>query len=93
VIGTNKPDSVETVVSMLEDMASGAHLHPAGVDPAAAAALVQARQPLAVTYPDWRRLDALECAAGDACGRPRVKFAAIDEMMAALGLPKVVTQD
>ncbi|MEX2662932.1 MAG: FAD-dependent oxidoreductase [Vicinamibacterales bacterium] len=93
VIGTNKPDSVETVVLMLEDMASGAHLHPAAVDPAAAAALVQARQPLAVTYPDWRRLDALECAAGEACGRPRVKFAAIDEMMAALGLPKVVTQD
>ena len=93
VIGTNKPDSVETVVSMLEDMASGAHLHPAAADPAEAAALVKTRQPLAVTYPDWRRLDALECAAGEACGRPRVKFAAIDEMMAALGLPKVVAQD
>jgi ferredoxin--NADP+ reductase len=93
VIGTNKPDSVETVVSMLADMASGGHLHPAKAEPAAAAALVQARQPLAVTYPDWRRLDALECAAGEACGRPRVKFAAIHEMMAALGLPKVVTQD
>ena len=93
VIGTNKPDSVETVGSMLEDMAGGACLHPAAADPAAAAALVQARQPLVVTYPDWRRLDALECAAGEECGRPRVKFAAIDEMMAALGLPKVATQD
>ena len=93
VIGTNKPDSVETVVSMLEDVASGAHAHPAMADPAAAAVLVQARQPHTVTYPDWRRLDALECAAGEACGRPRVKFAAIDEMMAALGLRKVGTQD
>jgi len=93
VIGTNKPDSVETVVSMLGDVAADVHLHPAETDRAAAAALVQARQPLAVTYPDWRRLDALECAAGEACGRPRVKFAAVDEMMTALGLPKAVAQD
>jgi len=85
VIGTNKPDSVETVTSMLADLASGAHWWPAEPDARAVEALVVARQPLAVTYGDWRRLDALECSYGQACGRPRVKFAAIDEMMAALG--------
>jgi ferredoxin--NADP+ reductase len=85
VIGTNKPDSVETVASMLADLANGVHLRPAEADPGAAEALVLARQPLAVTYPDWRRIDALECAAGEACGRPRLKFSALDEMLAALG--------
>src|SRR5690606_4738215 len=74
VIGTNKPDSVETVTAMLADLASGAHLHPAEPDPRAAEALIAARQPLAVTYAEWRRLDALECSNGAACGRPRVKF-------------------
>jgi len=30
-------------------------------------------------------LDALECKTGQECGRPRVKFISIDEMLAALG--------
>jgi ferredoxin--NADP+ reductase len=85
VIGTNKPDSVETVTSMLEDLAGGAHWQPAQPEAAAAAALVQARQPLAVSYADWKRLDALEMENGKACGRPRLKFTTLDEMMAALG--------
>lgn len=85
VIGTNKPDSVETVAAMLADLAAGAYWRPAEPDSRAAEALVVARQPLAVTYADWRRLDALECGAGQACGRPRLKFVAVDEMMAALG--------
>jgi len=85
VIGTNKPDSVETVVSMLEDAAAGAHWHPSEPDADAAAALVQMRQPLFVTYTDWLRLDTFELQNGKACGRPRVKFTTVDEMMAALG--------
>jgi len=84
VIGTNKPDSVETVASMLADVAIDAHWQPSQPDPRAAEALVLARQPLAITYADWRRLDALECSSGHACGRPRLKFATVDEMMAAL---------
>lgn len=84
VIGTNKPDSVETVATMLADAAAGAHWEPAQPDAGAVDALVQARQPLAITYADWRRLDELECRNGEACGRPRLKFAAIDEMLAAL---------
>ena len=85
VIGTNKPDSVETVSAMLEDLAHGAHFTPSEPDPAAAAALVQARQPLVVTYADWRKLDALEIANGQASGRPRLKFTSVDDMLAALG--------
>jgi ferredoxin--NADP+ reductase len=85
VIGTNKPDSAETVAAMMVDLREGAHLQPD--EPAAAAVdtFIRARQPLAVTYPDWRRLDALECRKGETCGRPRVKFTSIEEMLAALG--------
>lgn len=84
VIGTNKPDSVETVATMLADVAAGAHWEPAEPDAGAVDALVRARQPLAITYADWRRLDELECRNGEACGRPRLKFAEIDQMLAAL---------
>lgn len=85
VIGTNKPDSVETVHAMVEDVHGGMHWRPSSPDGRAAEALVFARQPMAVSYPDWERLDALECSQGKALGRPRVKFTSIDEMLAALG--------
>ena len=84
VIGTNKTDSVETVALMLADLRAGTHWQPSQPDARAAEALVRARQPLAITYADWRRLDALERSNGQACGRPRLKFATVDEMLAAL---------
>ena len=85
VIGTNKPDSTDTVASMLADVEASRHLSPEEPDARAAEALVFARQPLALTYADWQRLDALECANGLACGRPRLKFACVEEMLVALG--------
>ena len=85
VIGTNKPDSAETVAAMTSDLQQGVHLNPPDADAAAAGAFVLTRQPLAISYADWRRIDALECSNGQACGRPRLKFASVDEMLAALG--------
>ena len=70
---------------MVADLEQGAHWQPAEPDPSAIEALVLARQPLAVTYRDWRRLDALECSNGKNCGRPRVKFVSVEAMLAALG--------
>jgi ferredoxin/flavodoxin---NADP+ reductase len=84
VIGTNKPDSAETVTAMVTDLREGAHLQPEEPTAVAVETFVRARQPLAVTYPDWRRLDALESRLGEACGRPRLKFTSIEEMLAAL---------
>jgi ferredoxin/flavodoxin---NADP+ reductase len=89
VIGTNKPDALETVEKMLADLAAGRINHPAQPAPEALEALVRARQPNYCSYQDWQRLDALEVAAGKACGRPRVKLASIDEIMAALDKPPV----
>jgi ferredoxin--NADP+ reductase len=85
VIGTNKPDSVETVACMLEDVAAGATLQPAHPDAAAMDAMVRERQPNAVSFADWLKLDALETANGKALNRPRVKFTSVAEMLAALG--------
>ena len=85
VIGTNKPDSVETVNYMLEDLAVGQALQPTNPDVAAAEALVRQRQPQYVTFADWLKLDELELSNGKAQGRPRVKFARVEEMLKALG--------
>ena len=84
VIGTNKADSVETAKQMLEDIAAEKTLAPQSATLEAIQALVAERQPQFVTYADWQKLDALEVAAGEAQGRPRVKFTSIDEMLDAL---------
>jgi ferredoxin--NADP+ reductase len=84
VIGTNKPDAVETVASMLEDRARGRVLAPRAPDPEAVLQLLRARQPRCVTYADWRRLDRLEVEAGKPAGRPRRKFTCLEDMLAAL---------
>ena len=85
VIGTNKPDAVETAECMLADLAEGKTLSPAHPDLEAAANLVQSRKPTYFSYDDWLKLDELELAAGENAGRPRVKFTKVDEMLKALG--------
>ncbi len=85
VIGTNKPDSVETVQSMLEDLAKGAQLRPADAGAASVEAMVRKRQPSYFSFDDWKRLDEIEVSRGKESGRPRVKFSSREEMRAALG--------
>ncbi len=84
VIGTNKPDALETVRCMLEDLGQGVVRHPVSAAPAAAETRIRERQPASVSYADWQRLNALEVARGKATGRPRVKFTGVEEMYAAL---------
>jgi ferredoxin--NADP+ reductase len=85
VIGTNKPDSVETVEHMLADLAEGRILQPARPTAGAIEQLIAERQPCCVTYADWQRLDELETKHGEEQGRPRVKYTSIKDMLAALG--------
>ncbi|MEY4233879.1 MAG: hypothetical protein RL635_846 [Chloroflexota bacterium] len=85
VIGTNKPDAVETVVCMLADREAGVLLQPAHPQIDAVDALLQERQPQLVTYADWQQLDQKEQILGAASGRPRVKFTSMPEVVAALG--------
>ncbi len=84
VIGTNKPDALETVGVLLEDVAQGRHWHPEHPSAEAAAQLVAGRAPDYFSFADWKALDALEVARGKAQGRPRVKFVTLEEMQAAI---------
>ncbi|MGH2631818.1 MAG: FAD-dependent oxidoreductase [Tepidiformaceae bacterium] len=84
VIGTNKPDSAETVQLMVEDAEAGRTFQP---DPAAGDpehGLIRLRQPRCVSFGDWCKLDAMELERGRECSRPRVKFTSVDEMLKAL---------
>jgi ferredoxin--NADP+ reductase len=85
VIGTNKPDAVETVTCMLEDLAKGLTLTPIHPEATTVEQLMRQRQPQYFSYQDWLRLDALELARGSEVGRPRVKFTCVKEMLAVLG--------
>lgn len=82
IIGTNKPDSVETVEQLLADREK---LTPC-VEPSSAAveALLKSRQVRIVDTVCWRKIDAAEIAAGQAVGKPRERFTRIEEMLAVL---------
>lgn len=82
VIGTNKPDAVETVKRMLANLPETEPApHP---DPTAIDALLEERQLDFVTIEGWRILDQLEVANGEKRGRPRVKFTRVQDMLEAL---------
>jgi len=85
VIGTNKPDALETVEKMLADLADGLVLDPLHPDAGAAEKMVRQHQPNYFTFADWEKLDALEVANGEALGRPRLKFTSVEAMLEAAG--------
>jgi len=80
VIGTNKKDATETVDLLLEDARSGLLPTTAGdsID-----ALLAERGVEVVTYAGWEGIDAVERAAGESQGRPRLKLCTWDELLAA----------
>jgi ferredoxin--NADP+ reductase len=84
VIGTNRPDAVETAETMLADALAGEMLAPSHPSRAELDALLAERSVEVVTYADWQILDRLEQEAGAVAGRPRVKFSRVEDMMAAL---------
>ena len=84
MIGTNKPDALETVQILLEDVAAGKHWQPEFPAAEAVERFVAERVPTYFSFADWKALDALEVARGKAEGRPRVKFVSVEEMQAAI---------
>jgi len=85
VIGTNKPDSVQTVEMLLEDLSNDNLLTPAEPNHQAIEDLLNERGVEFVTFEDWLKLDELEQERGAAVNRPRVKFSQVDEMLEAVG--------
>ena len=85
IIGTNKPDSQETVQMLLADLSAG-NLHKEDV-PAREVLerLLSERRRDFVSYEDWQLIDLLEQERGAASGgRPRLKFSRVEEMLHAL---------
>lgn len=80
VIGTNRPDSLETVERFLEDL-------PALAGPRAGRAALQAwlhaRGHCAVGFEGWQAIERAEAENGRAIGKVSEKFVRIDAMLAA----------
>lgn len=85
VIGTNKPDAVESSDALLADFAAGQLPTPPVTDRDAIVKLIAGRGVRIVSWQDWLKLDAIEKARGEALGRPRVKFTRVEEMLGAMG--------
>lgn len=89
VIGTNKKCAAETVELLLEDVAAGNLLAPDDPSPAAIERLLDERRPHHVSFSGWEQIDEAEVGRGEPHGRPRVKFASFDELLAAAGKEEV----
>jgi len=84
IIGTNKPDSQETVQMLLEDTAQNNVLQPAQPTREAVENLLHQRGIAFVTYDDWHILEQIEQERGQAVGRPSLKFSRVADMLQAL---------
>ncbi len=84
LVGTNSPDSKATVDAMLQDLAAGTLLAGDKAQAQGVAALLQERGIDAVSWQDWRRLDAHEIETGQQRGKARHKEPSIEGLMAAV---------
>ena len=78
IIGTNKPDSVETVNCLLEDIEKidGEKFGNKGI-----MNILNKRQIKSINYGNWKKIDEAEVKRGEPKGKPREKFTRIDEML------------
>jgi ferredoxin--NADP+ reductase len=81
VIGTNKSDAVETVVSLLADVDRGVLVPSGRGDELGALLAARGLQPLGM--PEWHRIDAAELARGRRHGRLRTTLAHRSELLGA----------
>src|SRR5206468_2474658 len=86
ILGTNKRDAEETVSCLAEDLAASALPQPPRPDREQIDALLAERARGLVTADGWRAIAELELERGRSEGRPRVKLASRDELLAAAGL-------
>ena len=90
VIGTNKPDAVETVKMMMEDVKGAVETgalnqQSAATDgqgqPGDIVALLQEKGVAFVSFADWQILEQIENEQGARRGQPRVKITDVEEML------------
>jgi ferredoxin--NADP+ reductase len=80
VIGTNKKDATETVEHLIEDARAGRLAQRSGgsIDE-----VLSERGVEVVMYENWEAIDRVELARGAAEGRPRIKLASWEDLLAA----------
>ena len=83
VIGTNRACAEQTVQCLLSDFDAGLLERPTD-DQASLEALLAESGATVVDYAGWQAIDSAERERGAQTSRPRVKFAAVDEMLSAI---------
>ncbi len=91
IIGTNKPDAVESANMFLEDLSAGKVLQPTDTDTEHVLDWLKSCKPNYVTFADWEKLDEIELQRGADTGRTRVKFTSVEAMLEALGKAEGLT--
>ena len=84
VIGTNKPDAIETVQNLLADLLNKPGAPDEARLPEAVERTLREKGVPFVDYADWKLLDELEVGMGQAKGKVREKFCEIKKMMEAV---------
>ena len=82
VLGTNKPDSTETIACLLEDVAQLTPCKTPSTD--AVLQLLESRNIRSISYEDWTQINAEEVKRGEAIGKPREKFVTVEDMLSVL---------
>jgi ferredoxin--NADP+ reductase len=83
IIGTNKPDAQETVDMLVEDLRAG-RMRNDVLPTEVFKRFLRERQSEVVSFDDWKYLDMRETTKGEELGRPRLKFARVENMLRAL---------
>lgn len=83
IIGTNKPDAQETVEALVEDVRDQ-RLRREVLPALVFERFLAERQGEVVSFDDWKYLDAREVEKGEELGRPRLKFARVENMLRTL---------
>ncbi|MEL0230426.1 MAG: NADP oxidoreductase, partial [Deltaproteobacteria bacterium] len=81
VVGTNKPDAIESVKKMLSALDSSWKKPLETEQVPDIAQLLRNREVDFVSFQDWKLLEDYETKAGEAEGRPRKKVDNVREMM------------
>lgn len=81
-IGVNRADSVETAETIVSDLGVLRKTQRDGRK--ALASTLKARGLRPTSWADWRKIDMVEQARGEALGKPRAKLRAIADMLAIL---------
>lgn len=82
VIGTNKPDSEETVAHLLKDVVQLKSCEQP--DTKAVLKLLNQKGVRVVSFDDWKKIDAAEVERGKKIGKPREKYVSVEDILGVL---------